>query len=168
MSTLQSNIGLNWISTTTVGNAVTSAPVTGCFSSLYNNYKITYEGGVASGSAGLGLILGATATGYSYAAMYQQYNATTPLGVGAVATTAFLNAGRGTTTGNSMEIELYRPFLSATTGARWGSTDYLAASGFVLTGGGVLDNTTSYTGFSITCSGITMTGGTITVYGYRK
>jgi hypothetical protein len=168
MTTLQTNTGLNFISSTTVGSAVTNAPVTGCFSATYDNYKITYEGGVASGTAGLGLILGATATGYSYAAVYQQYNATTPLGVGAVATTAFLNAGRGSTTGNSMEIELYRPFLAATTGARWGSTDYLAASGFVLTGGGVLDNTTSYTGFSITCSGITITGGTITVYGYRK
>jgi hypothetical protein len=34
--------------------------------------------------------------------------------------------------------------------------------------GGYLNDATSYTAFTITASSGTMTGGTITVYGYRK
>ena len=169
MSTLQTNSGLCFISSTTVGNAVTVAPIASCFSTTYDNYRIVYEGGVGSQNAALSIQLGTTASAiYSYAAVYQQYNATTPLGVGAVGNTGWANVGRCSSTGNSLECDIYRPFLATNSGIRWASTDYLAATGFVLTGGGMLADTVSYTGFQIVPASGNITGGTVTVYGYRK
>ena len=167
MTTLQTNIGLSFISSTTVGSAVSSVSVSSCFSTTYDNYKVIYEGGTGS-TVGMSVQMPSTTTGYSYAAVYQQYNAATPLGVGAVNGASWANVGRGSTTGNSVDFDIFRPFLGTNTGIRWGSTDYNAATGFVLTGGGVLNNTTSYTGFAIIPDSGTLTGGTITVYGYRK
>jgi hypothetical protein len=161
-------IGLWLVKTQTVGSGVSSVAVTGAFSADYDNYRIIYDGGSASTNAALSLSLGSTATGYHYSIVYNQYNATTPLGAGATNTTAFLNAGRSSTVGNSLTLDLFGPFLSARTGARYNSTDYLATTGFTILGGGMLDNTTSYTAFTITPASGTITGGTIRVYGYRN
>ena len=73
-NTTQYYDGANWVSVgvtpglvlvkaQTIGSAVSSVEVTGAFSSTYDNYLITLEGGVASTNVGLRLTLGATATG---------------------------------------------------------------------------------------------------------
>lgn len=167
MTTLQTNIGLCFISSTTVGSAVTVAPISNCFSATYNNYKIIYEGGTGS-TVALSVQMGTTNDAiYSYAAVYQQYNAVTPAGVGAVGNTGWANVGRASGTGNSLECEIYRPFLAVNTGIKWASTDYNASTGFVLSGAGMLSDTVSYTGFQIVPASGTISGGTVTVYGYR-
>jgi hypothetical protein len=152
--------------TVTVGTSNTSVTVSGAFSSTWDNYKIIYDGGTASANVALSLQLGATVTGYHYSIVYNQYNASTPLGVAAANTTAFLNAGRASTVRNNLNIDLFAPNIASYTGARYNSTDYLATTGFTIMGGGMLNDTTSYTAFTI--SGATMTGGKIRVYGYRQ
>jgi hypothetical protein len=42
------------------------------------------------------------------------------------------------------------------------------SAGSAAVGSGILDNTTSYTAFTVGVTSSTMTGGTIKVYGYRN
>ena len=56
--------GLVLISTTTIGTSVSTVTVSNAFSATYDNYKIILSGGVASGSAAITIILGATTSRY--------------------------------------------------------------------------------------------------------
>ena len=161
-------VGLWLVKTQVVGSAVSSVTVTSAFSSDYDNYRIIYSGGTASADVALAVQLGSTTTGYHYSIVYNQYSATTPLGAGATNTTAFLNAGRTSTVGNNLSVDLFGPNIASYTGARYSSTDLLATNGFMITGAGMLNNTTSYTAFTILPASGTITGGTIRVYGYRN
>lgn len=161
-------VGLWLVKTQTVGSAVTSVTVTGAFSADYDNYRIIYDGGTASTNAAFNIQLGATATGYHYCIVYGQYNAATPLGVGAANTTSWPNAGRQSTARNSLVVDIFNPFLSTYSGIRYGGTDYLATTGFTITGSGMLNDTSSYTAFTINAGAGNITGGTIRVYGYRN
>ena len=151
-----------------MGSGVASVTVTGAFSSDYDNYRIIYDGGTGSGNVALAIQLGSTVTGYHYSIVYNQYNATTPLGAGAANTTAFLNAGRASTVRNNLNLDLFAPNIASYTGARYNSTDYLATTGFTIMGGGMLNDTTAYTAFTLLPASGTITGGTIRVYGYRN
>ena len=65
--------------------------------------------------------------------------------------------------------DIYSPFLAARTSYTWNYSGIVSgANGFYSTGGGFLDNATSYTAFTLTPSSGTITGGTIAVYGYNK
>lgn len=156
------------VKTQTVGSAVTSVTVTGAFSADYDNYRIIYDGGTATSNGSLQFRLDNATSGYMYAVSYNQYNATTILGTGSSAAAAYVEAGRHTTVRNSVNLEVFNPFLTAQTGFRSASVDYSGAAGFIVTGGGMLNNTTSYTGFILLTTAGTMTGGTIRVYGYRN
>lgn len=161
-------VGLWLVKTQTVGTAVTSVTVSNAFSADYDNYRIVYDGGTSSTDAAFTIQLGSTATGYHYSIVYQQYNATTPLGAGAANTTSWPNAGRQSTTRNSLVVDIFNPYLSTYSGIRYHGVDYAATSGYIITGGGMLNNTTSYTDFKINAGAGTITGGTIRVYGYRN
>jgi hypothetical protein len=156
------------VKTQTVGTGVSSVSVTGAFSADYDNYRIIYDGGTSTINGSLSLQLAGAATGYYFAVVYNQYTVATALGIGQANVSSYVEAGRMSTQRNSMNIEVFNPFLAAQTGFRSASTDYFT-SGFVVTGGGMLNNTTSYTGFTVlTTGGATLTGGTIRVYGYRN
>lgn len=161
-------VGLWLVKTQTVGTGVSSVTVTGAFSADYDNYRIVYDGGASSTNASLHMTLGSTATGYHYALVYNQYNAATPLGLASAVGTFFSDCGRASTNTNNLVVDIFSPFLSARTGIRTGCVDYSGAAGYVIQGGGMLNNTTSYTAFTITIAAGTMTGGTIRVYGYRN
>jgi hypothetical protein len=159
-------VGLWLVKTQTIGTAVTDVTVTGAFSADYDVYKITVTGGAGSAGGSLELQLGTTTTGY-YAAMSGVTYATT-----AAALTADNNAARWTNAGSintsslSMNIELTNPFLTENTFI-FGQGLTGTVTGRTLTG--ILNDTTSYTGFKIFASGAnTLTGGTIRVYGYRN
>ena len=69
-----------------------------------------------------------------------------------------------TTAGLFANLDVLSPFLSTQT--NWGSTQLAATTSRIDQVQGMLNNTTSYTAFTITPGGGTLTGGTIYVYGY--
>jgi hypothetical protein len=155
--------GMELVVAQTIGSAVSSVTVTGAFSATYDAYKIIVTGGASSGATALRMTLGATATGYSGQLIYGTYNNTT-LSAGATNQTSWLYAGAGDTDSLSMCAEVWNPFLSERT--------YLFAANAESSNGGVfsgyLNNTTSYTAFTLTTGSGTITGGTVRVYGYKN
>ena len=155
--------GLTLISSTTVGTTVSSVTVSNAFSATYDAYKIIISGGAASTALALKLTLGATVAGYAYQLNGGSYS-NTPTTVGASSQTSWAFTGSGNTTSLSFNIDLLNPFLTEQTfmqGANIGFAEAYAIEGF-------LNDTTSYTAFTITPTGGTITGGTIRVYGFQN
>ena len=163
-NTYLANSGLVFVKSQTVGTAVSSVTVANAFSATYDNYKIMYSGGTASGGSLIGLRLGATAANYKNSYIYTSWN-NTVTGSGSAADATFARFGRAGTLGTSSgACELLSPFLTVPT--RFVGQDISATDGGMFVG--YMDNTTSYTDFTLIPSGVTLTGGTVTVYGYRK
>jgi hypothetical protein len=159
--------GLTLVKTQTIGSAVTSVTVTDAFSSTYDNYLITINGGVASNSSSLfNFTLGATTAGYSYSGIVMQYTSNTVSGSSQNAGSSMFG-GYFSTNALSTEMVLQSPFLSKRTIF---STKTAAAEAANYIGNyiGFLDNNTSYTGFTFTVASGNVTGGTIRVYGYQN
>jgi len=157
------NSGLTYISTTTIGTTVSSVVVSGAFSADYDNYLIKITGGVLSATSDLRLQLGSTVTGYKTQLLFGSYNNTSSA-EGLTTSTAFRYCGNGDTTGFDAHADLMSPFLAKHT--KFLSSQF--ANGDAGPSFGIMQNTTSYTAFTILPSTGTMTGGTITLYGYRK
>jgi hypothetical protein len=114
------------------------------------------------------MILGSTATGYAYNLIYTIYGNTTVQAVTSSNDSSFKYIGGLATDSVMVTFDVYNPnkayktFVSA---SYIGVTTSNGAGQFI----GFLNNTTQYTGFSLYVdSPTTLTGGTITVYGYRK
>jgi hypothetical protein len=159
--------GLVVVKTQTIGSAVSSVTVTDAFSSTYDNYKITVNGGVASTDDVIGLQLGATTTGY-YAGFSGAVYSSGAASVGSNNNTAsFTQIGYGSTDSLFADFTLTNPFATKKTfvsgGFAFPQTTNVSRSyhGFV-------NNTTSYTAFTLTPGSGTFTGGTIRVYGYAN
>jgi hypothetical protein len=155
--------GLQLIKTEVIGTTVASVAVTGAFSSTYDNYKITVTGGVGSTTGNLQLQLGATTTGYYSGLSGANYgNTANNVGQANVSNWAFV--GNFNTNTLQMSCELYGPNLTKQTllsGSYLGVGTATSAN----FSGGMLNNSTAYTGFTIIASTGTLTGGTIRVYG---
>jgi hypothetical protein len=155
--------GLTLIKTQTIGTTVSSVTVTDAFSSTYDNYVITIAGGAASTTQDLNLTFGSTGTGYYWAA-----GRFFPAGGSAAMASASNTVSFRATTYNAgnvtTKIEVQQPFLSKPTAFQSPSQ----TTGEVNFYQGILDNTTSYTAFTLTTGGGTLTGGTIRVYGYQN
>lgn len=162
---LMANSGLVYVKQQTIGNAVASVAVSDAFSATYDNYLITCHGGASSAQGALGLLLGATVTGYYGNMIYGTHGST------AVAAVSDNNAVRFTHIGSangdfiSINVTLLNPFAAAKTVATGVGTVYTTVNGSY---NGWLNNSTSYTGFTLAPNSGTLTGGIITVYGYRK
>lgn len=155
--------GLRLVKKQTIGTGVSSVNVTGAFSAAYENYKIIISGGVASTANNILFTLGATTSGYYEA----RINCTYATGVVSANTTnngASGTIGQQTTQGLFANLDLISPFLTAQT--NWGSTQLAATTSRADQTQGMVNNTTSYTAFTITAGAGTLTGGTIYVYGY--
>ena len=162
MTTLQTNIGLAFISSATVGTAVSSVPVSNCFSTTYDSYRIVVRGVSASVDDWLRLSLsGATGSSYGYASSYFAYGG--GINADSSASNTFWRPGiAGTTT--SFVMDIHSPFLAAATTMQFSTS----TNGYATFGGGGNSTAASSTGFTLTPSSGTLTGGTICVYGYRK
>jgi hypothetical protein len=158
--------GLVLISSTTIGSAVTSVVVSNAFSASYENYKIIINGGVGSTNLGLNLTLGSTSSGYYRAGSYTFYSGVTVTGINTSNGSSWPNSASAHASNITGNIELQCPFLTKTTtmssvyGASTTTLEGLQQQGF-------LNDTTSYTAFTLTTSTGTLTGGTIKVYGYK-
>lgn len=159
-------VGLWLIKTQTIGTTVSSVNVTGAFSADYDNYLIHVAGGSATTADSISLQLGSTTTGY-----YWAFNAVTFAGVGSSGgganSAAFLGAGLQSTNQLSMQMNIFSPFAADETWVTGRSVLLDTANGLSRTYGGFVNNTTSYTDFTIIPGSGTMTGGTIYVYGMR-
>jgi hypothetical protein len=163
---LQTNIGLTFIKAQTIGTTVSSVVVSDAFSADFDAYKIIITGGAPSTTALITCQLGATTTGYYWAHQIVPYSGATSAAQGSNAAN-FGRVGLGTTgilTGN---FDLINPFLAKTTLINYDYVDSRTI-GEIGAGAGFLNNTTSYTAFTIAIASGTMTGGTIRVYGYRN
>lgn len=170
INTYLNNGGLVYIKSQTIGTAVSSVTVSDAFSATYDNYKITIDGGTASTSTDLRLTFGASVTGYYSGLVFVAYSQATvgnASGVGAANAAFFPYAGNGSSNGLFMNVDVMRPFAAAVTGFCGG--DIVATtSGSVAFTSGYHSVAASYSSFVIGLSAGTITGGTITVYGYRK
>jgi hypothetical protein len=162
-------VGLWLVKSQTVGTGVSSVTVTGAFSADYDNYKITYTGGVSAADGDFQLTLGASTTGYFGGLIYNRPNAATPAGI-SNNNGSFWQYGGGITTsvGIATSFELYQPFLARPTGLYSQVMHMQGASSAIGTFTGFHSPATSYSSFTLTPLGTTLTGGTIRVYGYRN
>jgi len=147
-----------------VGTGNTTITVSNAFSALYDNYVVTYSGGVAAGGGNISLRLGATNTGYYAHLIYAQYASTTPLAlVPDNNATLFTRVGTINTTFAHLNVTITTPFLTTRT---FVSSQWI---GPIQSGNyqGFLDNALSYSAFDITFGGGAVTGGKIRVFGYK-
>lgn len=157
-------VGLWLVKTQTVGSGVSSVTVTDAFSSTYENYLITYNGGVMSTGSNIAATIGGSATGYYGVMMYGLYT-------GGAASNAAQNnatflgwAGGGDTASASIYLHIRDPFNSTPT-EFWAPIRYGTVYGTNVAYHSVA---ASYTSITFSAASGTMTGGTIRVYGYRK
>jgi hypothetical protein len=155
-------VGMWLVKTQVVGNAVSSVTVSSAFSADYDSYKIIWTGGVGSTNQDLVLTLGASSF-YNWSAVYSTFGAT-PAAAGASGGTSFNYAGGATTTWGGANFELHRPFATQATFYNAQHVNFAAGINTV----GFLNNSTSYSSFTLTPSAGTLTGGTIRVYGYQR
>ena len=167
-NTYLANSGLVYVKSQTIGSTVTTVTVNDAFSATYDNYLITINGGTATANTYLSLTLGATAAGY-----YQAGQSITYAGVSAAVTAnnaaSWIYGAVGTADSINGWIVLQNPNLAKRT---YTIVEYIfgnpAGGGDSAAYRGYLNNTTQYTAFTFTAAVGTLTGGTITVYGYRK
>lgn len=156
--------GLNLITSQVIGTGVASVQVTGVFSTTYDAYKIIVAGGAgSSANAGIRMTLGATATGYYYGIPVAIYSGGGYASLAGTNTTSW-EVGSVNAASLNVNVELVDPFNAKIT-KMFAQVAKDTSGG---SGGGFLDNTTSYTAFTLTPSAGTFTGGTIYVYGYAK
>ena len=167
-NTYLANAGLVYVTSTTVGSAVSSVTISNCFSSTYDAYSVVWIGGTASTLGDMRLQLGTTATGYAYNLIYTIYGNTTVQAVTSANDTSWKYIGGVGTDAVSVQFDIYNPnrtYKTFVSGSYVGVTTANGAGQFI----GFLNNSTSYTDLKLFVdSPTTLTGGTITVYGYRK
>ena len=159
--------GMVLVKSQVIGTTVGSVAVSDVFSATYDAYKIIITGGVTSAASEvLRLTLGATVTNYYWAQNGRTFADVDNSGAGGGASVAW-RAGGGSTKTLTMNVDLVGPFLSEET---YFTAQYIfpSTTGSILNVGGFLDNTTSYTAFTVTPASGTITGGTIRVYGYAN
>ena len=162
------NSGLVYITSATVGSGSASVSVSNCFTSTYDNYKIIWTGGVSVGAEALSLnLLPTSVTGWNTS--YYQHIAYNTYSAGVVGLYSN-NAAKWTyvgeiTTANKTNInfELFAPNLAQYTAL---SNNYHGGGG-AGSGAGLHQIASAFTGFTISGAS-NFSGGTITVYGYRK
>lgn len=166
LTALQMNqVGMWKVKTLSVGFGVSSVTVTDVFSADYDNYLVTVSGGTHStGSQVFNLQMGATVTGYYYSFSYTPYN-TVPSAAGGINVAKWDYAGGCNLNGLHALIDINSPFLTKPTTFRSTVANHTNYAGNCA---GLLNNNTSYTGFTLGLSAGTMSGGTIRVYGYRN
>lgn len=166
-NTYLANGGLVYVTSQTIGSTVSSVTVSNCFSSTYDNYRITVTGGAASTNISITIAFSGITTGYYGGLVAAKYDTGAVSGLGVNNAASWTYAGFG----DANTLTLTADLLNVSTTER----KHIAAGYTVIATGayygsfaGELTNTTAATSLVVAASTGTMTGGTITVYGYRK
>jgi hypothetical protein len=165
-NTYLANSGLVYIKQQTVGSGVTSVTVTNAFSSTYDNYRITVTGIVPSAQDSFRLMIGSGRSNGHYGAMNYMLYTVSGGTIGANNAASILcTLNQNSVNNTQFNCDIFSPFLATRTGMIGQGFGRLYYCDF----GGADDSTVSYTSFTLLTDGAgTMTGGTITVFGYRK
>jgi hypothetical protein len=162
-------VGLWLVKTQTIGTGVSSVPVTGVFSSDYDNYKIVVSGGVSSSGQAVAFQFGpSSVAGYNsaYSSNLIIYTFASPPVLNTIGSSAATNwpyVGESNSNNISIDIDVIAPNLAKFSTYHGGYTGGDVAG----MAGGVHKQAQRYTDFTL--SGVTaFTGGTIQVYGYKK
>jgi len=166
INTYLTNSGLVYIKQQTVGSGVTSVTVSSAFSTDFDNYRITVTGVVPSVQDSLCLMIGSGRTNGHYGAMnYMLYSASGGTIGSTNASKILCTLNQNGVNNTQFNCDIFSPFLATRTGMIGQGFGRLYYCDF----GGADDSLVSYTSFTLLTDGAgTMTGGTITVYGYRK
>jgi hypothetical protein len=154
--------GLTLVKTQTIGSAVASVTVSDAFSSTYDAYRVVITGGTVSTTNEMTLTFGSTTSGYKWGQLISGYSST--LITDGSGSAAGINVFRASVDGQATVMDIMNPNLAKMTAATGASP----ASGQWHQVYGILNNTTSYTAFTLTAGSGTLTGGTIRVYGYQN
>ena len=150
-------------------SGASSISLNGCFTSLYDNYRIVtdFQAVTSDGDAALRVRASGTdltTNTYYYGRTYLGAFSSVGFGSENNINTSSVNIGSTTTTagrGGNFDIDIHSPLLARTTGIKsWGVGN---AVGFT---GAVVNNTVAYDGITFFMSGQNITG-TIRVYGYK-
>ena len=158
-------VGLWLVKKQTILSGVSTVTVSDAFSADYDHYRIMISGGAGSTSLGLYLTLGSTVTGY-YLGQRGYTFAGLASDVGSANATSWDGVGGASTSSLHADFVLLNPYAADETLIN-GSFTIPSTTGLFRAFGGYLNNTTSYTAFTITTSTGTITGGEIRVYGFR-
>jgi len=158
-------VGLWLVKSQAVGSGVSSVTVTGAFSADYDNYFISYDGATTASGECLQFRLGSTTTGYYGNLIYSNYVSGSVLSVGDNNLSVFRHCSGGDGTSTSLNIWVNSPFAARRTYVFTTSYEDTANAGNYR---GYLNDTTSYSAFTLLLASGTITGGTIRVYGYRN
>jgi len=163
-NTYLANSGLVYVSSTTVGSAVSSVTISSCFSATYDAYKIVATNVVTTGTQNVTFQLSGITTGYYGNIIYANFSGGTPASVGYNNISTITYAGGTQGQMLLLNIDVINPFLAK---AKFFSSPYVDQTN-AGTSTAQNNQSTSATGFVITPNVGTLTGGQITVYGYRK
>lgn len=158
-------IGLWLVKSQTVGSGVSSVTVTGAFNANFDNYLITYTGGVQSTTVDGFLRLGASTTNYAFQIIYAAFGAGSVSTYGLASSSSFLYAISGDANGSWMNCQLFNPFKTTYTTL---NAAIVGSGTTPIYLGGMHKTAASYTDFTIGPNLGTLTGGTIRVYGMRN
>ena len=155
-------------------SGASSVSVNGCFTSVYDNYKIMFNVTSASANNYPSLRLRASGTDNSstnYNAAFIERNSTntTVTGYAGSSATGF-QLGYCLTAGSSNAVELFSPFITDYTSYLMIGTSKnatVSSANYAEWKNGGMSVTTSYDGFSIIPSTGNITG-TIRIYGYKN
>lgn len=163
-NTYLANSGLVYVTEVSVGTAVSSVALTNVFSATYDNYRIIYAGGTMSAAQRFGMTLGASVTGYYEGLLFMNYTAVFG-NAGSANIANWQWIGGGSTISAGFVVDLQNPFLAQYTQMNsFGSLQTTQATW----NQGIHAVATSYSSATVLPISSTMTGGKITVYGYRK
>jgi hypothetical protein len=163
-NTYLANSGLVFVKSQTIGSAVANVTVSSAFSATYDSYLINIDGGTASTDIVFGLKFGSATTNYYSGITGVQWTGTASTNARNNTEANLLYVGTGNADALQMSYTVQNPFLTKRT---FGSGAFIPYNAMYFQAG-ILATTTSYTDFTINFIGGTATGGTITVYGYRK
>jgi hypothetical protein len=165
INTYLTNSGLVFVKQQTIGTGVTSVTMTDCFSSQYDSYRVVVANGNGSTAANLQFQFQGRTANY-YGSIYYDLHTGGDTGTARRSNGANLlicitsSLGYYNSDFNVSGVNNGRPNIS---GTHYGN-------GYAGWFGGVCDtgSTITVTGITLSPSTGTLTGGTITVYGYRK
>jgi hypothetical protein len=158
--------GLTLVKQQTIGTSVSTVTVSSAFNSSYDNYRILISGGSGANDGSMFLRLGSTTSDYYLSGFYQTISATTTLNAYGLVNSNSFNCGYMSTNGMGSMIDINMPNAAD-------ETIFSVKQITTKTGGnlafyqGFLNNTTSYTAFTVNFEHA-QTGGEIRVYGYQN
>ena len=160
---------LELVKAQTVGTAVSSVTVSDAFSADYDSYEIIYSGGQGSTAMQLNFALDGLTTSYYGGFMHVSAapGGVTVSGVNNASSWTGIGMMRGSSAGGYLHVKLENPF-EADQRTRIFCPYFRSDDQSFGTFSGINENAASRTGFVITTSTGTITGGVIRVYGYRK